>query len=142
MNADGKFHPIYNSWYAMKQRCSNPNNVSYKNYGDRGITYCRDWEFFDGFLRDMSPCWKEGLTLNRIDNDKGYSRENCNWVTRKEQNINKRVNHVLEYRGRKMTMPQWAEYLGISFGTLRSRFYRGMTTSEILNGKLFRPHKL
>ena len=139
---NGKFLPIYNSWYAMKQRCNNLNNKQYKDYGGRGITYPNQWESFIGFFEDMGLTHKIDFTLDRTDNNKGYSKENCRWATRKEQNLNKRSNHILVYRGKKMTMPEWAEYLGIDFGTLRSRFYRGMSTAKILKIGLYRPRKI
>ena len=139
---NGKFHPLYNSWYAMKRRCNNTSWKQYKDYGGRGITYAKAWESYESFAIDMFPTWKLGLTLDRMDNNGNYYKENCKWSSNKEQNSNKRSNHILEYKGRKMTMPQWAEYFGMNFGTLRSRFYRGMNLEEILNGKLFRPQKI
>ena len=137
-----KYTGIYASWYAMKQRCGNPNNLSYKNYGGRGITYPKKWESFVGFQEDMSNGYQKGLTLERIDNSKGYSKQNCRWVTRKENNNNKRSNIVLEFQGKKMTLAYWAEHLGIKFGTLRARYYSGMSKAEILKGELYRPAKL
>lgn len=133
---------IYASWYAMKQRCSNPNNVSYKNYGGRGITYPRHWEPGAGFQADMASDYQRGLSLDRIDNNASYSKENCRWVTRKVNNNNKRSNIVLEFNGQKMTLAYWAEKLGMPFDTLRSRFYRGMSTEEILKDGLYRPARL
>jgi len=86
----GQSHtPTYTSWYAMKQRCSNPNNKVYKYYMERGIDFCERWRKFENFLEDMGPR-PEGKTLDRIDNDKGYSIENCRWATHSEQRINQR----------------------------------------------------
>lgn len=137
-----KYTGIYGSWYALRQRCDNQNNKQYKDYGGRGITYPKEWRDFCKFKYDMGWSYKEGLTIDRIDNDKNYSKENCRWVTRKTQNRNKRCNHILELGGKKMTLPEWAEYLGIKFGTLRSRYYRGMSIKEILKENLYRPAKL
>lgn len=123
---------IYGSWYSMKQRCDNPKNKQYKDYGGRGITYQSTWKSFAVFKEDMGKTYKPKLTIERIDNSKGYSIHNCRWATRREQNRNKRCNHLLEYNGRKMTLPEWAEILQISFGTLRSRFYKGMSINKIL----------
>lgn len=81
--------PTYNSWIQMKQRCINPNNISFKNYGARGITYSGEWELFTGFLKDMGEK-PEGYSLDRIDNDKGYSKENCRWVTKSISSFNQR----------------------------------------------------
>ena len=132
---------LYSSWYAMKQRCGNTNNLSYKNYGGRGISYPKNWESFEGFKTDMGDSYKKGLTLERIDNNQNYSVFNCRWATRKEQANNKRSNIVLTLGVETYPLAIWSEKLGMKFDTLRSRFYRGMKTEEILRG-LYRPAKL
>lgn len=81
--------PTYISWKQMKQRCLNPNAPDYKNYGGRGVTICEKWIKFAGFYEDMGER-PEGLTLDRIDNNGNYNKENCKWSTRAEQNRNKR----------------------------------------------------
>lgn len=70
------------SWTSMKQRCLNPKNQQYKDYGGRGIGVCGEWLLFDNFYRDMGER-AASLELDRIDNEKGYCKENCRWVTRK-----------------------------------------------------------
>lgn len=79
----------YSSWEAMKSRCLNPNHQAYSSYGGRGITICNEWLDFKGFLKDMGERPK-GMTLDRIDNDKGYSKSNCRWSTPKQQARNRR----------------------------------------------------
>jgi len=128
-----KYTGIYGSWYAMKQRCDNPKNTQYKDYGGRGITYDPKWDNFADFYNDMFTNYQKGLTIDRIDNSKGYFKENCRWATRKVQNRNKRCCHILEFNGKAMTLPEWAEFIGIPFGTLRSRFYRRGNVDKILN---------
>lgn len=84
----------YAVWSSMKARCDNPNNPYYKNYGGRGITVCDRWNKFENFYDDMCPR-PEGMTLERIDNDKGYGPDNCKWVTLFEQQCNKRTNRKI-----------------------------------------------
>ena len=88
-----KHHPLYDTWATMKKRCSNPNHISYKNYGGRGIKVCERWlgvEGFKNFLADMGER-PEGYTLDRKDNDEDYTPENCKWSSRKEQLFNRRM---------------------------------------------------
>jgi hypothetical protein len=83
--------PEYRIWNAMLQRCRNRNNKDYKDYGGRGINVCDDWLLFENFIRDMGRRPHKSLTLERNENDKGYSKSNCRWATRKEQRANQRT---------------------------------------------------
>ncbi len=80
----------------MKQRCNNPKNPGYENYGGRGITYCTRWERFANFYLDMEKDWAPGLMLERVDNNGEYSPDNCGWATRAMQNRNKRPTEVMQ----------------------------------------------
>jgi|SRR6478736_8739009 len=91
---DKALYPLFNSWKAMIQRCTNPNHISWKHYGARGITVCDRWLEFKNFLEDMGER-PPGMTLERKDNDLGYSRGNCVWATRKVQSNNQRRSRVL-----------------------------------------------
>lgn len=114
---------IYKIWRHMKDRCYNPKNKDYKLYGAEGKTICDEWinSFQNFYDWSMSHGYQEQLEIDRIDWRKGYYPDNCRWVTRKEQNNNNRNNHIIEYKGKKQTMSQWAEELNINYSTLRSR---------------------
>lgn len=84
----------YFAWRDMRRRCSNPKDASYASYGGRGISVCSEWESYDQFYEDMGEC-PEGLTLDRIDVNGNYSKENCRWATWKEQHNNQRRNVIV-----------------------------------------------
>jgi len=110
----------YNSWTAMKQRCDNKGHISYNVYGGRGISICEEWYCFKTFLKDMGER-PEGTSIDRIDNNKGYSKENCVWSSNKDQMNNRNCNRLVTYKNKTKTLAQWAECLGISPSGLARR---------------------
>ena len=91
---------IYRIWADMKQRCDNPHNAFYHRYGGRGISYVPEWiDFYEFYKWAASSGYREDLTIDRIDNNKGYSPDNCKWSTQKEQALNKK--HLPNKHGRK-----------------------------------------
>ena len=95
-------HRLYSTWHKMMKRCYNKNNPSYIDYGDRGITVCERWHDVKNFIEDMYPTYKEGLTIDRKENDLGYSKDNCRWSNRTIQSRNKRIiqkNNTSGYKG-------------------------------------------
>lgn len=110
-------------YHLMKARCCNSSNPNYKNYGARGITVCEEWKNnFKAFKTwALNNGYSDSLTIDRIDNNKGYCPENCRWVSMKEQCNNYRHNHLITYKGKTMTMAQWAEEEGIPYYRLRAR---------------------
>lgn len=127
----------YFCWQGMKNRCKNKNDVNYKNWGGRGIKICDEWMKFENFYRDMCDR-PEGKTLDRIDNNKGYCKENCRWATPKEQLNNKRNNRLLTFNGRTMTVSQWSRNLNIPKTTIFTRLQRGWDINRALQNKNFK----
>lgn len=109
--AKGPKRNTYAIWAGMKDRCLNLNNPRYSSYGGRGITVCERWIKFEGFLEDMGEK-PQGRSLDRVDNNRGYSKENCRWATPIEQQCNTRFNKRIEFNGEKLTLSQWSRRLG------------------------------
>lgn len=114
--------PIYNIWALMKKRCK-PQGKNSLHYYYRGIGYSKDWESFANFQRDMEPTFKPGLTLERIDNNGDYCKENCRWATRKEQANNTRRNRLITIDGVTRTLAQWCDTVSVKPSTVRQRYY-------------------
>lgn len=112
----------YKSWKCMIQRCTNPNNKRYKDYGGDEITICEEWSEFPSFLRDMGERLS-GYTIERRDNSKGYFPKNCYWATRSQQQRNKQNNRYIKYRGKTQLLIEWAEKYGIPYKVLYNRIY-------------------
>lgn len=118
-------HPLYDTWQGIVQRCTNPDNMNYPGYGARGITVCAEWlESPEQFIADMGPSYREGLTIDRVDNNGPYSPTNCRWATPSEQSRNRRTNRWIEYGGVRMILIDWASALGLGEDALRARLDR------------------
>lgn len=116
-------HPLYRTWSNIKTRCYNVNDPHYKNWGGRGITMCDVWK--DDFLTfhnwAISNGWEPGLTIERIDNDKGYEPLNCKWITHAEQAKNKQTTHWITFNGKTQSLHDWSIEIGIDEGILERR---------------------
>jgi hypothetical protein len=120
----------YRIWVSMLARCHNPNSYNRRNYGLKGVTVCDEWRSsFLAFLADMGEA-PEGMTIERVDNVKGYCKENCKWATRVEQNNNRSDNRIVEHDGRSQTLAQWCRELGLNYYTVRDRLERGFTVVD------------
>lgn len=117
--------PEYFAWMGMIARCKNSKNSEYHHYGGRGINVCERWSHFENFLSDMGERPSPEHSLDRIDNNSGYSPENCRWATLLTQANNKRTNHVIVVGGQPMTVAQAARMLGLSWTTTLKRWNRG-----------------
>jgi hypothetical protein len=115
----------YKSWQGMIQRCHNPNSTAWKRYGGRGITVCERWRnSFTNFLADMGKK-PEGFTIERKDNNLGYSKSNCVWADKWQQANNRRKSRFLTFNGRTQTVIQWEREFGFSTNVMRSRLKNG-----------------
>ena len=112
---------IFRIYWNMRNRCENENSDNYNRYGGSGISVCDRWKDFVNFYEDMKDGYSEELQIDRIDNSKGYSKENCRWVTKIEQANNKHDNVFVEYMGIKKTIAEWARVLRMNYFTLQSR---------------------
>ncbi len=120
----GKRNTItYNTWANLKQRCYNQNASGFKNYGGRGIKVCDRWLDFKKFLEDMGERPSKNYSIDRIDNNGDYCKENCRWATRIQQNRNSRHCNKLSFNGKTLTLSGWSEITGINLATLNYRFY-------------------
>jgi len=111
----------YKSWANMKQRCLNKHNSKYKDWGGRGIKVCKRWLKFENFYKDMGDKPFKSYSIDRIDNSKGYFKENCRWATKKEQARNKRNNKMITYKGETFCLKEWSEKLNIKYSILQNR---------------------
>lgn len=118
---------LYRIWNHMNLRCGRKTDDNYKHYGQRGIDVCIEWkdDFLSFYKWAMDNGYSDSLSIDRINNDKGYSPDNCRWVDQKVQANNTRWNHHIEYNGEDHTLSEWGEILGIKPNTLLYRIRRG-----------------
>lgn len=122
----GSVSPEYSIWQGIKERCANPNSPAFENYGGRGISMCERWlNSYENFIADMGRRPTPKHTIERKDNERGYSQENCCWATRFEQARNTRRNHRLEIDGVTQTIADWASTAGIPASRLYARIKSG-----------------
>lgn len=128
-------HPAFAVWRSMKARCLNPTHAAYKNYGGRGITIDADWqESFSAFWEDMGAEYRKGFELDRIDNNGGYTKTNCRWVSRKTNCRNKR-NSWIGKAGLPSNFIEIAREHGINRSTLYYRLKAGIPWATLIATK-------
>ena len=135
-----RFYSIYRK---MRERTGNKNHIAFKDYGGKGIN-C-DWITIENFRDDMFKSYEfhvkqfgeKDTTLDRIDGTKGYNKQNCRWITRKEQQQNRKDNIIIEFKGQQKTLSQWADYLGIKYRTIQSRYYKNWPLEKLLMKGLY-----
>lgn len=121
----------YRSWQKMLERCYNKNVENYHRYGGRGIKVNKRWKYFENFIKDMGQP-KKGETLERLDNDKDYSPDNCIWADRKIQANNRSTSIKIEFEGVKYSIEQLAKKFNIKYATILARFRKNKSIDEIL----------
>jgi hypothetical protein len=131
----------YNIWRNIRRRCLQPNDAKYPDYGGRGITICARWNDFAAFNADMGPRPSRLHSIDRRDNDLGYTPENCYWATWHEQQSNRRDTRKITHNGRTQCLMHWARELGISNTTLARRLERGMPLDMALSNESYLPSK-
>lgn len=129
--------PTYSKYQAMRQRCENPKNKSYPNYGGRGIVVCERWRRFDNFLADMNQCPSSKHSIDRKDSNGNYEPGNCRWATSDEQANNKRTNRKVEIDGMIFpSLKKASDHFGISANVVLARLLRGNSIEVALKAPL------
>lgn len=132
----------YRCYMSMMKRCFDTKNERYKDYGGRGVTVCDKWNRgFEFFWEDMRKSYNNNLTLDRINVNGNYSKENCRWSTPKQQSNNTRNNIKITYNGETKTISEWAEILNIKTNTLRCRYKRGWNIERLMEQPI-QKHKI
>lgn len=119
---------LYQTWAGIKARCLRKTHKDYPHYGGAGITICNRWLGKDGyknFCSDMGEKPGKEYSVDRVDNSKGYTPENCRWATRKQQVLNQKNTIWVEYEGEKMCLHDFSKKVGVSNATLWWRFSKG-----------------
>ena len=125
-------------YHGIEQRCYNPKDMNYKNYGGRGIKMCDEWKtnFMSFYNWAIKNGYKDNLTIDRIDNDKGYCPENCRWVDMQTQQNHRRNNRNLTFNGKTLTITQWAKKYNMSYRNLFYRLKNGYSLEKALTKPL------
>ena len=126
---------LYSKWCGMKRRCNCPGDSAYPRYGGKGIKVCDEWNdsYISFYEWSMKTGYKPGLTIDRIDNAKGYSPDNCRWATTAQQNRNYSRNHLITYQGRTQCLADWADEMGVNRATLLLRIKRGWSMDRLFD---------
>lgn len=128
------YEKIHRVWYGIIERCYSELHKSYHEYGGRGITVCDEWKndfqaFYDWA---MSNGYKEGLQIDRIDNNGNYDPKNCRFVTASENCRNRRTARIIEFNGEKKSLVEWSEITGLNPDTITERIKNGWSVEEAL----------
>jgi hypothetical protein len=124
---------LYFVWRKMVLRCTDPDDPAFDRYGARGIGVSDAWRSsFDTFIADMGASYVDGLTLERVENEEGYSAENCRWATRFEQQANTRKTRLIEHDGLRLPAREWGRRTGVDYRTILRRIDRGVSVADAM----------
>ena len=126
----------YMAWICMNHRCNDPNDISWPNYGGRGISVCERWKSFENFLEDVGDPPSPDHSLDRINNDGNYEPSNVKWSTQLEQSRNQRTNRMIEFNGKTQCAAAWGEEYGIHPDRIYARLNYGWPVSIALTKPL------
>jgi hypothetical protein len=124
---------VYRTWKAMRNRCLDESSARYSNYGGRGITICERWSLFENFYEDMGDPPSPDHSLDRIDNNGPYCKDNCRWATRDQQANNKQATRLITHEGQTMSMAQWDRFNGWRVGTVGFRLNSGWSAEDAVS---------
>lgn len=129
---------LFSIWDGMLDRCYKTFSIEYNNYGGRGIIVCDEWksEFINFYNWAIANGYKDGLTIDRIDNDGNYEPNNCRWATYQRQARNRRSNHLLTFKGETKPIVEWSEIVGIKADTIWHRLKSGKSIEYALTTPL------
>jgi len=133
--------PEYYSWGDLIQRCDNPNNIGYHNYGGRGITYDKRWSSFELFFKDMGKKPTRKHTLDRMNNEGNYKKNNCRWATRAEQSRNTRRNRHITAFGETQLLCEWAREGGVASPLIAYRLDHGWSPERAVSRSTEQEHR-
>ena len=128
---------IYSIWKGMKRRCSPKSKDHRKNYFERNITVCKEWNIFENFYNWVIKSeYKTGFTIDRIDVNKGYSPNNCRWATPKQQSNNRQITKSFTYNEKTLSLSEWADVTELPYHVVFKRFKKGWTPKRIIETPL------
>ena len=131
--ADKDLNRTFKIWVGMRKRCGNKNAHAYAEYGERGIAVAPEWDFFESFLKDMGVAPAKS-SIERIDNNLGYSKDNCEWLPLSLQNSNKRSTIRIQYAGKEWCLMRLCEHLGLAYPRTYKRYIsRGWSLAASLD---------
>lgn len=129
----GLHEPEYRTYRSMKKRCLDPKNNRFNSHGGRGVTICERWlSSYSNFLEDMGRKPSPKHSIERIDNNGNYCKENCHWATSIQQANNRRSNKILTLNGQSKTIAEWGRITGFGWSVIQQRLRRGDTVEQSL----------